>query len=57
MTPTFESDLTVNFTKNILFNNDIEEEYTLKRITESVIYIILKEKKKHWFKILNMRND
>ena len=57
MTPTFESDLTVNFTKNILFNNDIEEEYTLKRITESVIYIQLKEKKKRLFEILNMRND
>ena len=34
--PTFESGIAVNFIKNIISNNDIEEESTLKRIIESV---------------------
>ena len=36
LTPMFESDLAVNFLKNIISNNNIEEESTLKRIIESV---------------------
>ena len=36
LVPTFENDLSVSFIKNIISNNNIEEESTLKRIIESV---------------------
>ena len=55
--PTFETDLAVNFIKNIISNNNIEEEYTLKWIIESVKKVQLKEQKDSLFKILNMRNN
>ena len=43
LAPTFESDLAVNFIKNIIFNNDIEEEFSLKRIIESIKYFYLEQ--------------
>ena len=57
LAPTFESDLAVNFIKNIISNNNIEEEYTLKWIIESVKKVQLKEQKDSLFKILNMRKN
>ena len=42
---TFESDLSVNFIKNMLSNNNIEKESTLKRIIEYVKKVQLKEQK------------
>ena len=36
LTQTFDSDLVVNFIKDILSNNNIEEYYIFKRIIESV---------------------
>ena len=56
LAPTFKSDLAVNFIKNIIFNNDIEEKSTLKRIIESVKYFNL-EQKDSVVKILNMTNN
>ena len=57
LAPTFESDLAVNFIKNIISNNNIEEEYTLKWIIESVKKVQLKEQKDSLFKILTMRKN
>ena len=34
--PNIDSDLALNFIKNIIFNNNIKEDSTLKRIIESV---------------------
>ena len=34
--PMFNSDLAINFIKNMISNNDIEEESTLKRIIKSM---------------------
>ena len=42
---TFESNLSVNFIKNMLSNNNIEKESTLKRIIEYVKKVQLKEQK------------
>ena len=36
MAPTLESDLTTKYIENIISNNNIEDESTLKRIIESV---------------------
>ena len=53
----FNSDVAINFIKNIIYNNNIEEKSILKRITESVLKFQLKEQKDILFKILNMRNN
>ena len=53
----FKSDLAVNFIKNIISNNIIEEESSLKIIIESVKKNQLKDQKDNLFKILNMRNN
>ena len=57
MVATFERDLVVNFIKNVISNNIIEDETTLKRIIESIKKIQLKEQKDSLFKILNMRKN
>ena len=49
------SDIAVNCIKNIISNNDIEEESTLKIMIESIKKIQLKEQKDSSFKILNMK--
>ena len=43
LTPTFNSDQVINFVKNIIFENGLEEKSTLKGIIESVKDIQLKE--------------
>ena len=43
LTPTFNSDQVINFIKNIIFENGLEEKSTLKGIIESVKDIQLKE--------------
>ena len=53
----FESDLAINFTKNTISNNNIDEESTLKIIIEYVKEFQLIEQKDSLFKILNMRNN
>ena len=40
-----DSNLAVNFIKNIIFNNNIKGDSTSKRIIESVIFFQMKEKK------------
>ena len=55
--PKFENDLAVNFIKNTISNNNIEEESTLKRIIESIKIFQLNVQKDSLFKILNMRNN
>ena len=53
----FNSDVAINFIKNTIYNNNIEEKSILKRITESFFKFQLKEQKDILFKILNMRNN
>ena len=57
LVPMFNSDLAVNFIKNIISKNDLEEESTLKKIIGFVKDIQLKKQKERLFKILNMRNN
>ena len=55
--PTLKTDLAVNYIKNIISNNSIEDGSTLKRIIESVKIFQIKEQKNSLVKILNMRNN
>ena len=45
MKKTFNSGQAVNFAKNIISKNELEEESTLKKIIESVKDVKLKEQK------------
>ena len=54
---TLNSYQAVNFMKNILSKNDLEDEYTLKIIIESKKDIQLMEQKDRLFKGLTMRNN
>ena len=54
---TIDNDLTLNFVKNIILNNDIEEDTTLEMIIDSVKKFQIKEKDDYLFNILNMRNN
>ena len=50
-TSKIDNNITLNFVKNIIFNNDIEED------TDSVKKFQIKEKDDCLFNILNMRNN
>ena len=54
---TIDNDLTLNFVKYIILNNDIEEDTTLEMIIDSVKKFQIKEKDDYLFNILNMRNN
>ena len=54
---TNNSSITINFIKNIILNNDIEEDSTIERIIEYVKKIQLKETENKLFKLLDMRNS
>ena len=56
-TSTIDNDLTLNFIKNIILNNDIKEDTTLEMIIDFVKKFQIKEKDNCLFKILNMRNN
>ena len=51
------SSITINFIKNIILNNDIEEDSTIVRIIEYVKKIQLQETEDKLFKLLDMRNS
>ena len=51
-----DNNITLNFIKNRIFNNDIEEDTTLERIICSVKKYPIKEKDECLFNILNMKN-
>ena len=57
LVPKLNSDQVVNFIKNIMFKNYLEEESTFKVIIESVKDVQLKEQKDWLFKVWNMRNN
>ena len=57
LAPMCNNDLAVNYIKNIISKNALEEESTLKRIIKSVKDFPLKEQKEKWFKVLNLRNN
>ena len=54
---TTDSSITINFIKNIISYNDIEEDSTIERIIEYVKKIQLKETENKLFKLLDMRNS
>ena len=54
---TTDSSITINFIKNIILHNDIEEDSTIERIIEYVKKIQLKETEEKIFKLLDMRNS
>ena len=56
-TSTLDNDLTLNFIKNIILNNDVKEDSTLEMIIDSVKKFQIKEKDNCLFNILNMRNN
>ena len=56
-TSKIDNNLTINFIKNLILNNDIEEDKTLEMITDSVKKFQIKEKDDCLFTILNMRNN
>ena len=51
-----DSDVAVNFIKNMIFNNNIKEDTTLKKILEFVETFQMKEKEDSLFILLNMKN-
>ena len=56
-TSKIDNNLTINFIKNLILNNDIEEDKTLEMIIDSVKKFKIKEKDDCLFNILNMRNN
>ena len=56
-TSTIDNDLTLNFIKDIILNNDIKEDSSLEMITDSVQKFQMKVKDNCLFNILNMRNN
>ena len=57
LTSKIDNNITLNFIKNLNFNNDIEEDTTLEMIIDSVKKFLIKEKNDCLFNILNMRNN
>ena len=57
MSKTTDSSITINFIKNIINNNNIEEDSTIERIIEYVKMIQLKEMDDKLIKLLHMRNN
>ena len=57
MSKTTDSSITINFIKDIIVNNNIEEYSTIERIIEYVKMIQLKEMDEELFKLLHMRNS
>ena len=51
------NNITLKYIKNIIFNNDIEEDTTLEMIIDSVKKFQIKEKDDFLFNILKMRNN
>ena len=56
LTSKINNNITLNFIKNIIFNNDIEEDTALERISNSVKTFQIKEKDNCLFNILDTRN-
>ena len=56
-TSMIDNDLTLNFIKNIILNNDVKEDSTLEMIIDSVKKFQIKEKDNCLFNIFNMRNN
>ena len=56
-TSTIDNDLTLNFIKYVILNNDIKEDTTLEMIICSVKKFQIKEKNNCLFNILNMKNN
>ena len=52
-----DNNITLNLIKNLILNNNIEEDTTLERIIDSVKNFQIKEKDDYLFNILNMRNN
>ena len=51
-----DSDIAVNFIKNMIFSNNIKEDTTLKKILEFVETFQMEEKEDSLFILLNMKN-
>ena len=56
-TSTIDNDLTLDFMKNIILNNDIKEDSTLEIIIDSVKKFQVKQKDNCLFNIFNMINN
>ena len=56
-TSKIDNNLTLNFIKNLILNNDIKEDTTIEMIIDSVKKFQIKEKDNCLFNILNMRNN
>ena len=54
---TTDISITINFIKNILLHNDIEEDSTIERIIEYVKRIQLNQMEEKIFKLLDMRDS
>ena len=54
---TTDYSIIINFIKNIITHNNIEEDSTIERIIEYVKKIQLKEMEEKLFKLLDMRNS
>ena len=57
MSITTDSSITINFIKNIIIYNNIEEDSTIERIIEYDKMIQLNEMDDKLFKLLHMRNN
>ena len=57
LTSKIENNIILNFIKNLIFNNDIEEDTNLEMIIDSAKWFQIKEKDDCLFNILNMRNN
>ena len=56
LTSKIDNDITLNFIKNLIFNNDIEEDTTLERLIDSAKKFQMKKRDDCLLNILNMRN-
>ena len=56
-TSKIDNNITLNFIKNLIFNNDMKEDTTLEMIIDSVKKFQIKEKDNCLFNIFNMRNN
>ena len=57
LTSKIDNNITLNFIKNLIFNNDMKEDTTLEMIIDSVKKFQIKEKDNCLFNIFNMRNN
>ena len=57
LTSKIDNNITLSFIKNIIFDNNIEEDTTLERIIDSGEKFQMKEKNDCLFNILNIRNN